>query len=1279
MLELKKIIYILLLFITANSVAQNAVLEFKENKGQWNQNVLFKAHIPGGNLYLESKKLTYQFFNENDVLRMDDVHHGFITNPTHQDSVMNLHAFQVSFLNALTPRLSPEKARKDYENYFVDNDPSKWVSNVKKYETVQYQELYQGVDLKFYMKENHMKYDFIVSSNGNPHEIKMLYEGVDNISLKNGDLHIQTSVNEVLEQKPYAYQIINGREKEVKCKFVLEGNTLSFSFPKGYKKNFPLIIDPVLIFASYSGSTVDNWGYTSTFNNAGNLYGGGVSFGVGYPMTTGAYQTTYGGGTTDISITKFSPDGSSLVYSTYLGGIGQDYPHSLIVNSNDELLILGTTNSTNFPATAGAYDNTHNGGYDIFVAKLSSNGTALLASTFVGGTANDGLNLAAGLKYNYADDYRGELIVDSNDFVYVASSTSSINFPTTAGAFQSSTTGGQDGCVFKLSPSLNALNWCSFIGGSADDAAYSVQFDNVGNVYATGGTISANFPTTAGALNTSSLGGVDGWLAKISNNATTLIASTYLGTPDYDQCYFVQLDTANNVYVVGQTAGTYAITPASVYNVANSGQFLHKLNSNLTTTVFSTTFGTGSGEVDIALSAFLVNDCNYIFVSGWGGTVNSAFSSATFSTTSGLPITANAIQTTTDGSDYYLSLFDEDAASLKFATFFGGNSSADHVDGGTSRFDKKGIVYQSVCSSCGSATSDFPTTPGAWSNTDNSSNCNLGVFKIDLSVLTADADVYTTPYHCLGDTVYFQNLSNGGISYYWDFDDGNTSTLFEPEHVYAAAGTYSVMLVSVDSASCLKRDTAFVDVFINLPPIAVVNPINPICAGDSIQLNVAGGLVFDWQPNYNILNNNTDAPTVFPDTTTLYTVIISDSCGTDTAQILVSIHPKNISISPDTMICIGQSATITAYGGTSYSWGASATLNNTAIFNPIVTPTSNTNYSVSITDINGCVWDTSVTVNVDTLMPIALGSVSDAICAGDSVEIYASGGTSYTWTPAGSLLNPNDSATMAFPSQTTNYVIEVANGCGVDYDTVLVEVQVVVASIVSDTIVCVGDVANLWVQGGDTYLWSPTGETTSTISPIIYTPSTFSVEVTDAIGCVTNLSVFVDTLLKPQVEIGTDIETEWGNQVQLNPTTNGVSFWWTPSDGLSCTTCLNPTVQATETSTYILTVLGVNGCYQSDTITIYYDGSIYLPNSFTPDGNGENDIFYAYGKDIVKLEFYIFDRWGEQLFFTDDITKGWDGTYKGKLLPNDTYVWRVWYQDVLGKGGNMMGRVTLVK
>ncbi len=1259
------------------------MLEFKENKGQWNDNVEYKARIPGGNLYLEKDKLTYQFHNESDVIRSGDLHHGFIKNPTHQDSIINLHAFQVNFLNSTTEKLSPEVARPDYENYFVGKDKSKWAGNVKKYEKVNYHNIYSNIGLKFYMQENYLKYDFNVMPNGNPDEIKLEYNGVEKIYLEEGNLYIKTSVNEIVEQKPYAYQIVRGKEKEVKCKFVLDGNVLSFAFPRGYKKSLPLVIDPVLIFASYSGSTADNFGYTSTFNAAGNLYGGGVSFGIGYPLTLGAYQTVYGGGSRDISISKFTPNGTGLIYSTYLGGNGEDFPHSLIVNSNDELLILGTTNSINFPVTGAAYDNTHNGAYDIFVAKLSSNGSVLQASTFVGGSGNDGLNLAAQLKYNYADDYRGEVFVDVNDNVYLASATASNDFPTTAGVLQPALSAGQDACIFKMTPNLGALIWSTYMGGTNADAAYSFQLNSLGDLLVTGGTASPNFPTTAGTVQPTFGSGIaDGWVARINASATTIMASTFLGTPDYDQSFFVQSDTANNVYVVGQTAGTYPITPAGVYNVPNSGQFLHKLTPNLSATVFSTTFGTGSGEIDIALSAFLVNDCNYIMVSGWGGAVNAGFSSATFSTTNGLPVTANAIQSGTDGSDYYLTMFSENAGALMFATFFGGGTSDDHVDGGTSRFDKKGIVYQSVCSSCGGSTNDFPTTPGAWSNTDNSPNCNLGVFKLDLSILTASAGVYATPYHCVGDTVDFQNLSNGGISYYWDFGDGNTSNLFEPSHAYNADGTYSVMLVSLDSASCLKRDTAYVDVFINLPPVANALPAG-VCKGDSVQLSATGGLIFNWQPNYNILNGTTDTPTVFPDTTTLYTVIVSDSCGADTTQVLVTVFEKNINIDSNVRICLGQNVQLNAFGGGSYLWSPAATLDNPAIAGPIATPSQHTTYNVAVTDVNGCTWDTSMTVFVDTLTPTALGSVNDEICEGDSVEIYASGGITYSWTPPSTLANPNDSSTMAFPVQSTNYVIEVTNGCGSGFDTVEVVVHIVVADIVPDTIVCAGEQATLWATGGVSYLWysaeNAAYSTSSIITPIIDVPITFYVDITDTAGCTTTLSVFVDTFATPMLEIGYDISTQWGALVTLTPTTNGVSFWWTPSTGLSCDTCLNPIVTAVETSTYYLTVQGANGCFSYDTITVFYDGVIYVPNSFSPDGNGVNDIFYAYGKDIVEFDMYIFDRWGEELFHTSDMRIGWDGVYKGKLSKNDVYVWKIKYMDIQGTEGTMYGTATLVK
>ena len=904
----------------------------------------------------------------------------------------------------------------------------------------------------------------------------------------------------------------------------------------------------------------------------------------------------------------------------------------------------------------------------------------------MGGSANDGLNLSDSLNYNYADVFRGEIITDDANNIYVASSTLSSDFSVTSGAFQSVNAWSQDGCVFKLSSDLSTLLLSSYIGGTGDDAAYSLKLNNLGEVVLTGGTGSFDFPTSSGGLFPNyQLGESDGWILKLNSLGSSILAGTYLGTPEYDQAYFIDTDSDNNIYVVGQTEGSYPITPITVYSDSNSGQFLHKLTSDLSTTVFSTTFGTSSGEVDIALSAFLVNECNYIFVSGWGGQTNVIQGGATFSTTFGLPITSNAVQSTTDGSDYYLAMFGENADTLKFATFFGGSNSNDHVDGGTSRFDKRGIVYQAVCASCGPEFDDFPTTTGAYSDaTDPTVNCNLGVFKLDLSSLTVDADVYTTPYYCIGESIHFQNLSNGGVSFAWYFGDGDTSNLFEPFHTYNTAGTYNVMLSVVDSISCIFSDTDYVEVYIGGPPIVSVNPVNGICRGDSIQLNATGGTSYEWFPKYNILYDSTDTATVWPDITTTYTVITTDSCGFDTTQLTVTVFQKEITVSPDTLICLGESVQLNVFGANSALWTPGASLNNPNGISPIASPVSNTMYMVNTIDPNSCAHIDSVEVLVDVALPDVFNPVDQGVCIGDSVQIYISGTNvhTYAWEPANAVHNPNDSITWVKPIQDTKYIVEGKNGCSSDFDTVAVLVNFPNAIVGPDLALCSGEPFELWASGGTTYLWQVLGAVFSVDSSFITSivdSARFYVEVTDADNCKDTASVFVDVMDVPNLEIGPDVETFWGNQFVLNPTTNGITFQWSPTAGLSCDTCKNPTVMTAETTAYYLTVANANGCLSRDTINITYDGSIYVPNSFSPNGDGDNDFFRAFGKGIVEFEMGIYDRWGELLFYTENMTNGWDGTYKGEVVKTETYVWKIKFREELGSSGQRYGTVSLIR
>jgi len=244
-------------------------------------------------------------------------------------------------------------------------------------------------------------------------------------ALAEGRITVRTALGEVTEHIPMAYQEINGERRPVPCHYTQEGTVFGFA-PGPHSAEHPLVIDPVLSFSTYSGSSSDNFGYTATYDADGFLYSGSSAFGQGYPTTTGAYQTQHAGGQglgdgIDVAITKFDTKGQFLIWSTFLGGAGDELPHSMIVNGANELFVYGTTSSLDFPVTSGAYDATFNGGTatnpaglganyvngsDIFIARLGANGDALLASTYIGGSQNDGFNAASGLKHNYADEVR---------------------------------------------------------------------------------------------------------------------------------------------------------------------------------------------------------------------------------------------------------------------------------------------------------------------------------------------------------------------------------------------------------------------------------------------------------------------------------------------------------------------------------------------------------------------------------------------------------------------------------------------------------------------------------------------------------------------------------------------------------------------------------------------------------------------------------------------------------------------------------------------------------
>lgn len=829
------ILFLLTLVIVAPAFGQS--LEFVRNEGQWDGDFRYRIITGKGEIYLGNNAVTYVVGSSDNTQLRDEFKHG------HRNEVtLKYHAYRMHLDGAaVRPKITPAKEQPHYYNYFLGSDQSRWHSEIHPAMAVDYKDVYPGVDMHVASEGASLKYDFILSPGTDPSVIRLRYDGATSMAIRNKNLILGTSVGDVEELKPVAYQYDNNARKEVACQYRLEGNTVSYRFPNGYDESLPLVIDPVVVFATFTGSTADNWGFTATYDQAGNFYGGGTVAATGYPVSTGAFQTTYAGGTSagvpgDIGIVKYNPTGTAIVWASYLGGAGADQPHSMVVDASNNLVVAGRSFSGDYPTLNTSYNPLYNGGGDIVVTKFNAAGTALIGSTYVGGSGADGMNISAGasfgsLKYNYGDDARSEVILDNSANVYVAAPSSSANFPVTINAFQGTKSTGQDAVFFKLSPTLNTLLYSTFIGGTGDDAAYVLALNRSQTaVYVGGGTTSSNFPaTTAVWRGTYQGGSADGWIARFNNSGTYALQKlTFIGAGNYDQVYGLQTDHENSVYAMGQSLGGLFPVTTGVYSNAGSSQFAIKMDSMLTTNLASTVFGSGSSTTtNISPVAFLVDTCQNVYISGWGGNLNLPGVAPSVGTSTGMPVTPAAIpagsvlHSTTDGSDFYFIVFSRNFLGLQFGAYYGRSTLpeyGEHVDGGTSRFDKQGVIYQAICGGCGTSTPPLPMTPGSHSTANGSTNCNLASLKIAFQLGAPVAQATGTPSvrGCPPLRVQFQNTSTNAISQNWDFMDGSPiDTAFQPAHTFTRAGIYNVRLIIFNPNSCKPRDTAYVMVTVD--------------------------------------------------------------------------------------------------------------------------------------------------------------------------------------------------------------------------------------------------------------------------------------------------------------------------------------------------------------------------------------------------------------------------------------------------------------------------------
>ena len=1292
----RALVYMFLLCYAAISVAQEEIW-IHPNRGQWHDNIEYKIKIPGGEMYLENNGFTYHLNNLAEVY--EHAHHG------EKIEKIEGHVVRSKFLNANPKPVFEEQGQASfYENYLIGADSTQWKTNIYPCQEVDYLSLYDGIDLNFYESNASLKYDFNVAVGADPSQIKVKYSGYNDLLInEDGELVIQTDLGIITEGKPQAYQIINGVKRKIECVYSLTEGVMEFGFPEGYDSSAVLIIDPQLSFSTFTGSSADNWGMTACPDINKNLIAAGIVFANGYPVSTGAYSNSLSNPTDpnssprrcDIGVTKFNATGTSILYSTYIGGSGSETPHSLIVNDNNELYIMGATSSSNFPLSSNAYQSSHGGGppltvngisftggVDIFITKLSAAGNSLLASTFYGGSSTDGMSTASlDISFNYGDQLRGEVMLDDQNNVYISSTTQSSNM-NIQGGVQSSISGTQDAIVAKFNSNLSNLQWSTYLGGSGFESGNSIQLTSTGDIVVAGGTTSSNFPNTTGQVNPTFKGGTtDGYVVKFNAPSYNNPIATYLGTNDYDQAYFVQLDIDDYIYVYGQTRGNYPIS-SGVYNNPNSGQFIHKLSNDLTTTEWSSVFGAGSGNEELSPTAFLVSDCYKIYIAGWGGVTNSSNSSAINSSSAGMPVTSDAYQATTSGSNFYLALFSEDMATLEYGTFMGSqNGSSDHVDGGTSRFDKQGGVYHAVCAACGGNTNGFPTTPGVYSETNNSSNCNMAAFLFELSKIDATLSA-ASPTVCIPDPVDFINDSQNGNTYFWDFGDGNTSTAFEPSHAYQNPGDYTVMLVVTDASGCFAPDTAYMDVSIQLSQAQAGAVNDTICPGTSVELFAMGGDSYSWSPGQFLDDSTSSNPiaTIWEETT--FTVTVQSFCGDNEVDVTVYTFGADANASPDTAICAGDSAQLFAGGGATYSWTPSASLDDPTSGTPIATPSITTNYVVEITTAEGCIIHDTVQVWVDQDLPFPMLADEVSICQGEQIQIIAGGATSYQWSPNYNISATNVYNPFVWPEQDTTYQVVFTNACGDAFDSVRVNVIELEGLINPDTTICPEGVATLWASGGVSYKWSPSVHLTSSTDSITYARppgyTNYRVIITDEFGCKDTQYTNVFLYPTPQITVSPPVYAVVQDTIQVWAQGNGVIVW-SPNYNMSCAHCTDPYVWPETEFVYTATITDQNGCKNFDEVPIYFDPLIFVPNAFTPNGDSYNNGFKAEALNIIEFEMNIFNRWGELIATLNSPDESWDGTYNGVLVKDDVYVWQIHYVDINNDPHVLRGHVTVLK
>jgi hypothetical protein len=588
-----------------------------------------------------------------------------------------------------------ERELEGKSNYFIGRDQGGWRTGVATYGQVRYRGVYHGVDLVYYGNQEQLEYDFVVGPGGRPEKIEMQIaeEGATRRGLeigRDGDLVVKVEGGEVRFHRPVVYETGSAEAGSgtgaaervaVDGRWVLKGrNRVGFEVGS-YDRRKTLVIDPALSYSTYLGGSGSDYGYNMAIDASGNAFVVGTTASSNFP-THNPLQPY--GGNTDTFVAEINPTGTGLIYCTFLGGKGTDFASYMALNSAGNVYVVGRTGSSDFPVTAGSYQTVLGGHTNGFVTELNPTGSALVFSTFIGGSVDDQINT---------------ITLAPSGNIYVAGWTASTNFPTTPGAFQTTYGGRTDAFVSELASSGSSLVYSTLLGGgNNDNRAFGIARDVSGNAYVVGYTSSKSFPTTPGAFQTTYGGGAnDAFIAEVNPTGSALVYSTYLGGTGIDFLWADAVDSKGGIYFTGQSSSPNYPVTAGAFQATCPGTctsnhvVIGKLNPLASKLSYSTFLG-GSGEEEAY--ALAIDSAGDAYVTGRTSSVN-------------FPTTPGAFQPSkSTGFDAFVTEINPAGTSLIYSSFLGGNSTETGLGIATDKLGNAYVIGRTYSST-------FPTTAGA--------------------------------------------------------------------------------------------------------------------------------------------------------------------------------------------------------------------------------------------------------------------------------------------------------------------------------------------------------------------------------------------------------------------------------------------------------------------------------------------------------------------------------------------------------------------------------------